>query len=194
MSCNPTKCKEITFRKKGNNYHYEPILDIPQCEENVILGVTFQQDGKYSSHVKSKLIKANRCLYVLRSLRKEGYNQSEIDLLFKSIVLPNITYALLLYRASVSDLTPVQSFLDRCYKRKFISTPIDIFNLLEKQDRSVYKKISNTEFHPLVSIMPRVKYTKYYLRKKSSNKPKVNTNRFMNSYINRLIFKYNLAL
>ena len=45
-------------------------------KEVVILGVSFQCHSKYSVHVKNKLIKANRCLYILGSLRKEGYSQS----------------------------------------------------------------------------------------------------------------------
>ena len=71
--------------------------------------------------MKKKLIKANKSLYILRTLAKEGYNQSEIDLLFNTIVLPNINYALSVYAASESDLTPVQCLLDRCFKRKMFS-------------------------------------------------------------------------
>ena len=48
-------------------------------------------------------------------------NKSEIDLLFKTIVLPNINYALSVYAASEPDLTLVQRFLDRCFKRKYTS-------------------------------------------------------------------------
>ena len=109
---------------------YPPIASIPSCEEVVILGVTFQCNSKYSVHVKNKLIKANKCLHVLRSLRKEGYTQSEIDLFFNIIVLPNITYALSVYAASESDLTPVQCFLDRCFSRKY--TPVSVYDILEK--------------------------------------------------------------
>ena len=118
MSCNPSKCKELTIKKRGNHDLYSPIGMIPSCKEVEILGVTFQCDSKFSVHVKNKLIKANKSLHILRTLRKEGYNQSEIDLLFKTIVLPNINYALSVYAASESDLTPVQCFLDRCFKRK----------------------------------------------------------------------------
>ena len=113
MSCNPVKCKELTFYRKGNNGCYSPIAMIPRCNEVVILGVTFQFDRKFPTHVKSKLIKANKCLFILRSLRKEGYKQTEIDLLFNTLVLPNITYALSLYAASESDLTPACSMFFR---------------------------------------------------------------------------------
>ena len=128
MSCNPSKCKELTIKKRGNHDLYSPIGMIPSCKEVEILGVTFQCDSKFSVHVKNKLIKANKSLHILRTLRKEGYNQSEIDLLFNTIVLPNINYALSVYAASESDLTPVQCFLDRCFKRKYTSKPVSVYD------------------------------------------------------------------
>ena len=45
----------------------------------------------------------------LRSL-KLGCSQAEVDHLFSSIVLPNITYALSVYGASESELTIAQQF------------------------------------------------------------------------------------
>ena len=73
MICNPSKCKEIIFRQKGFIQKIMQVNNIPQCMELPILGVTFQENDKYSEHVHAKLIKANKCLFVLRSLRqKEG--------------------------------------------------------------------------------------------------------------------------
>ena len=141
MSCNPSKCKELTIKKRGNRDLYSPIGMIPSCKEVEILGVTFQCDSKFSVHVKNKLIKANKSLHILRTLRKERYNQSEIDLLFNTIVLPNINYALSVYAASESDLTPVQCFLDRCFKRKYTSKPVSVYDFLESQDRQIFRKV-----------------------------------------------------
>jgi len=76
-------------------------------------------------------------VYVLRSLKKEGYNQEEIDLLFQSLVLPKTWHGLLVYAAFVSELNTVKRFLRRCHKRRFISYAIDIYDLLEKTDRSI---------------------------------------------------------
>ena len=36
------------------------------------------------THVGHKLLKANQCLFILRSLRKEGYTKAELDHLFQS--------------------------------------------------------------------------------------------------------------
>ena len=104
MTCNPTKCKEIIFRRKGFSQDIAPVSNIPQCAGLSILGVTFQQNCKYSSHVRAKVIKANKSLcpslFVLGSLRKEGMSQDEVDHLFNAIVLPNFSYALPVYGAS----------------------------------------------------------------------------------------------
>ena len=127
VCCNPSKCKELTIKKRGNRDLYSPIGKIPSCKEVEILGITFQCDSKFSVHMKNKLIKANKSLHILRRLCKEGYSQSEIDLLLNTIVLPNINYALSVYAASESNLTPVQCFLDRCFKRKYMSKPVSVF-------------------------------------------------------------------
>ena len=154
---NPTKCKEIIFRKKGFSQDIAPVSNIPQCAELPILGVTFQQNCKYSSHVRAKVIEANKSLFVLGSLRKEGMSQEEVDHLFHAIVLPNFSYALSVYGASDSDLSVKQNFLDRCMKRKlymYTSKNVNIRDLLEKADKTLYKKRSN------------VRSSSFYLRKR----------------------------
>ena len=90
----------------------------------------------------------------------------------------------------------VQDFLDRCFKRQFCSKYINVNNLLEIQDRNIFKKVSKllTVNHPLLPSLPRIKSTHYNLRRNSSEKPKINTVHSKSTYVNRLVFKYNLAL
>ena len=118
MICNPSKCQEIIFRKKGFIQDIAQVNNIPQCTELPILSVTFQENCKYSEHVRAKLIKANKCLFALRSLRKRGFSQGEVDHQFSASVLPNFTYGLPVYGAVHSDLKVIQNVLDRCFKRK----------------------------------------------------------------------------
>ena len=82
MLCNPSKCKELIFRKKessGTRHQYATINNIRQCDSLVLLGLTFQPNCKFSEHVRFKLTKANKCLHILRTLRKELFGQKEID-------------------------------------------------------------------------------------------------------------------
>ena len=72
MSCNPSKCKELTIKKRGNHDLYSLIGMTPSCKEVEILGVTFQCDSKFSVNVKNKLIKANKSLISLERCPKRG--------------------------------------------------------------------------------------------------------------------------
>ena len=117
MVCNPEKCHELIFRKKGNVEGYETIMNISQCNELTVLGMGLQNNW---------------------SLRKEGYSQNEIDYLFQALVMPNITYGLSVYGASNAELRSVQQFLDRCKKRGYTSKPIDVKLLLNEQDKRIF--------------------------------------------------------
>ena len=145
------------------------------------------------AHIKAKLCKANKCLHVLRVCRKERYSQTEIDYLFYSIVLPNITYGLSVYGASDAEINVLQQFLDRCYKLRFISTQLNIRSLLQKQDKAIFQKAKQHDNHPLkVCLLQEKNNLTYNLRRKSFQRPKINTERYKNTFVNRLIFKYNL--
>ena len=121
---------------------FTPVFGIPQTCQLSVLGLILQDDCRFDCHVRVKLVKANKCLFILRSVRKEGYSQAELDHLFSSIVLPSITYGLLVYGVSETELTAMQCFLDRCYRRKYTSNFFSIKYLLEKQDRKVFCKVS----------------------------------------------------
>ena len=109
MSYNPNKCKAgtylQTYSSEGNiNSQYNPVFDIPQWSSLVLLGVTIQSYYKFREHVDLKLINANKCLHVPRTLRKEQYSPAEIDHLFTFLVLPSFSYGLSVYGASQPDL------------------------------------------------------------------------------------------
>ena len=131
---------------------------------------------------------------MLRVCRKERYSQTEIDSLFFSIVLPNITYGLSVYGAYDAEINVLQQFLDRCYKLCFISTQLNNRSLLQKQDHeAIFKKVKQRDNHPLKVRLPQEKNNlTYNLRRKSCQRPKINTERYKNTLVNRLIFKYNL--
>ena len=59
--------------------------------------------------------------------------------MFQSLVLPKISHGLPMNAASAPELKTSQQFLRRCHKRCFISYAIDIYDLLEKTDRSISK-------------------------------------------------------
>lgn len=78
---------------------------------------------------------------------------------------------------SISSGMPIQSFLRH----------------LRKTRLKIRTRVMGLEGHSLYKMLPDVKNTRYQFGRKSAVKPEVNTNRFMNSFVNRLTFKYELA-
>ena len=192
MKCNTSKCKEIIFRKKNNTTNYPTIYNIAQHEYlTFILSVTFQSNCLFAKHVKTKLNEANKRLYIIRELKKEGYSHHH---LFKAIVLPKIMYGLAVYGKCQAILNTAQCFLERYFKRRYSSKLYNINELLEKCDRKLFNKISSDSSRPLYPMLPQAKASSLRLRRSTSQLPKINTERFKSSFLNRISFRYNLAL
>jgi hypothetical protein len=86
-------------------------MGIPQCSSLKMLGVIFQSNNRFNEHVKNILNSINKSLFVIRTLRKEGFSQAEVDHLFIAIVLPKIRNGLSVYGASKPELTTIQNLL-----------------------------------------------------------------------------------
>ena len=151
MICNPSRCEKFVVRKKNNNMQYGQIYNIPQCTSLLLLGVTLQSDCKFSELVRLNLVKVNRCLHVLRSLRKDQYSQVEIDHLFRSLVLPNFTMAFLCMELLNLTLNYTTFF------RSLPQVPLCFFSCfyqgtLYRQDCKILKAITSIDNHPLLRI------------------------------------------
>ena len=86
----------------------------------------------------------------------------------------------------------MMNWLDRCHKRHLTSLTVSIFDLLEQQDKSAFKRaISNN--HMLGAIISNEKEPVYNLRRGRCHLPKIKTERFKKTFVKRLIFKYNLV-
>ena len=125
MACNPKKCNELILSKKfAYDYDIDPVNNITQTYCLKVLGVTLQSNHRFNEHIKVKLQEASKCLYVIRCLRKEGYQQPDVDYIFRSIVLPKLAYGLSVYASSIPELTTIQNFLQRWLNAKIFRTKL----------------------------------------------------------------------
>ena len=72
-----------------------------------------------------------------------------------------------------------------------ISQTVSICNLLEQQDKSAIKRAIDN--HMLGAIIPKDKELVYNLRRRRCHIPQIKTERHKKTFVNRLIFKYNLV-
>ena len=63
---------------------------------------------------------------------------------------------------------------------------------MHMQDKKLFSGARALSHHPLNKILPKPKPKQYNLRRKVCLRLKINTERFMNTFVNRLIFKHNL--
>ena len=77
-----------------------------------------------------------------------------------------------MYGAYERDLNTVQNFLNRCYKRRYISVPLNVKDIMHMQDKKLFSVARALSHHPLNEILPKPKPQQYNLRC---------TERFMNT-------------
>ena len=84
--------------------------------------------------------------------------KNEIDLL---IVLPNLTYGLSVYGTYELHLNTIQNCVNRCYKRRYISVPLNVKDIMQAQDKKLCNKARALSHHPLNEILPKPKPQQY---------------------------------
>ena len=86
------KCKTVHYGKNNQFYQYTMNFeDIETASEEKDLGVTFQQDLKFSSHIAEKVNKANSTLSLI--VRTSEYIEKDsFILLYKSLVRTHVEY------------------------------------------------------------------------------------------------------
>ena len=84
-----------------------------------------------ASNTLNTRTQTNKVWSVCSKIFKDGgLRQGKVDRLFSALVLPNFSYGLSAYCAEDLDLTFIQNFRDRCFKRKDTSKRMDIRDLL----------------------------------------------------------------
>ena len=96
-----------------------------------------------------------------------------------------LTYVLAVFGASDFDLNVIQRFLDRCHKRHFTSQTVSIFNFLEQQDKSAFKRAIDNRM--LGAIILKDKELGYNLRRRRCHLSQIKTERYEKTFVNRLI-------
>ena len=88
----------VLHRPNPRNFMPPPELDnIQRVNAFRLLGLILHPEFKISEHVCNILTTCNQRLYLLAQLKKQGLGPTERDIIFQSIVLSKILYALPMY-------------------------------------------------------------------------------------------------
>ena len=149
LNLNGKKCQalEVNFSKTIPQHAGLKIGSekLDYVDKAKILGVWVQNDLKWQSQVDIMIKKANTRLFMLRSLKKFGFDQDELTIVYKSYVRPVLEYADVVWHSGLtcqqaSDLERIQRRAVRTilgYKYISYSKSIKQCNINKLSDRRV---------------------------------------------------------
>ena len=155
-----------------------------------LLGVTFEDDPvNWDSHIDHVISKTSSRLYILRVCRFYGYPKKQLDLLFKSLMLSVLTYAIEVWGCCYYDkyLKRIDKLIPRVFKSGYCLKKYSICDILTTRDNKLWIKItSNTT--ALDDLLP-PRRTRY-LRSRDHDYilHRVRTSRFKSTFVNRCLF------
>ena len=107
LKLNPSKCQALLVNfGKVKPQHADLRIGnelLPFVDKAKVLGVWVQNDLKWDAQVINMLIRANKRLFMLRTLKKFGFSQEELEIVFKSYLRPILEYAAVVWHSSITS-------------------------------------------------------------------------------------------
>ena len=195
MIINVGKTKEIVFHKPNPRTFLmpAPLEGVERVNSVKLLGIILSNNLKFDMHIKSLLSQCSQRIYLIKLLRDQGLCHKKLNIIFQSLVVAKITYALPAWGGfiTVALMDQINAFFRRAVKYKMTSKIFTIDELLKNSDRSLFNKICNTN-HCLNFCLPEEKSEIYHLRPKGHNflLPKITSELCKNSFINRCLYQF----
>lgn len=191
MKLNLSKTWEMVAKGKTTKTLPEPITSIERKSELKLLGVTFNQDlTNWDTHIDSLLHKASSRLYILRVCKFYGYSLDELSTLFNSLILSLFMYAIEVWGGAFESkyIKRIDSFLKRAFKFGFTNNYIPFKTIIKNSDLKLWNNITKNCNHCLHNLLPEKRTRKLRNREHNYILPRVCTERFKRSFINRCLF------
>ena len=187
--------KEIVFRSSNPRHFFmpTPLPDIERVESVKLLGVIFKYNLKFNDHVTAILSQCSQRLYLLKLLKKQGLCEIKINIIYNSLVVSRLSYALPAWASFVSAalVDMINSFFKRSHRYNLCSKNYNFIELLSSADKKLFNKIQNPD-HCLYFCLPPLKDNNHGLRKKGHNfqLPNYELELTKRSFVTRCLYKF----
>jgi len=197
IQLNYSKSAEVVFfdpRRKAVITEPTYLDGINRVASLKVLGVTVSRKLSVSDHVGAVLQSCARALYAIRVLRSHGLPNSDLQNVFRAIVVAKLTYASSAWVgfATVRDIQRVDAFLRRC-NRAGLCGVVNFSDLCDSADEQLFNKILQNKQHTLAPILPNQSLASqnYNLRSRSHFCQLVTktTKTETCNFLNRMLFK-----
>lgn len=193
MTLNLSKTWEMLLSGGTSKPPPAPIEDIERKKWLKLLGVTLEDDVCcWDLHVDALLSKAGSRMYILRVCRRYGYQKEHLNYLFNSLILSLFLYGIEMWGSALQKkyLERIDKFFKCAYRYGYLLEKYTMSELIETRDRILFNRILNNPEHVLYELLPEKRQKVLRKREHPFILPKVRTERFKRSFINRCLFDY----
>jgi hypothetical protein len=148
LKLNRSKCCEIIItdnRGRAQNKTSPIVLDgLQRVTSLKILGITITNHLSMSDHVRNVIANCAQTLYALRVLRTHGMTNSELQIVYRSVVVAKLIYAVSAWWAfaSAADRQRIDAFIRRSIRCGFCSINQSTFEeLCADADERLFRTI-----------------------------------------------------
>ena len=195
MIINIAKTKEIVFHRPNPRLHIDitPVHDIEQVKEAKLLGVIFNDNLRFDSHINCILKQCSQRSFLMRQLRSQGLSRQQLNIVFEAIILSRLRYALPAWAGFLTKelVGRIDAFLRRMFLFGYCSQLYSVLEIIAKCDETLFHTVSQPS-HCLYQLLPPIKDMSKPLRLRGHNfvLPSCNFEFYKSSFINRCLFKY----
>ena len=190
MSLNFTKTWEMCMHGKTTKLSPPELPGIKRKSWLKLLGVTFQEDvTNWDIHIDNMLSKASSRMYILRVCKSDGYSKDQLNNLFNSLVMSVFLHGIEVWGAAYQRkyLDRIDRFLKRAHRFGFVTKKTTILDLIKDRDSKLFKNVIRDD-HILHDLLSPKRKRVLRERKHDFIFPRVRTERFKQSFLNRCIF------
>lgn len=183
-----TKILNVSHKRTPAIPNEEPAVKVMK-----VLGVHVDNCLTFSVHVEKLCKNVSRNIYLLYRLKSLGYDKSDIQHLYQSLVMPLLEYCCTVWGAATDTaLRKIDSLQRKAVRMGLLTTFKSIFDILAEADNKLLVKIKNPA-HLLHDILPeRTIYAQHNLRERNPGPVPTRREKYMRTFPNRALRNYKI--
>ena len=134
-----------------------PMTNIARVTSMKVLGVTLTNSLSVAEHVQAVISSCAQTLYALRILRAYGMDDSDLQTVYRSVVITKLTYASSAWWGftSATDRQRLDAFIRRSEHSRLVPPNVPSFaQLCRTTDDRLFNKILSNKAHVLDNLLP----------------------------------------
>ena len=183
----------MVVRGKTNKSLPLPTSGIERKNELKLFGVTLNENPcNWDTHIDSLLQKAGSRMYILRVFKFYGFPMKDLEMLFNSLIVSLFFYAIEVWGGAFQSkyLSRIDNFFKRAVRYGYTTKALTINDIINDRDMKLWKSITDNSNHCLYDLLPPQRTRQLRNRGHNYILPRIRTERFKSSFINRCLFKF----